>query len=271
MSELFGRMLDRAAGRAQTVRPALVPRVLPGPAISELALETEAPARGAAAPASVHALEAVALPPRSAELHRPASTMTPPAGSVAPQQTAHSLPAPRTENTHDSVIHETIELDASPVSTPATGHPARLDDKAFTPTPILVEAFEVTPVAVPFVAPPFAAPPAPRVVASTRSELVDPMARVRDAEPEPEPPSRRTHAPAPKIDLREALAAVGRAIARPPSPAPAPSSTDQDVHISIGHIEVRAPSPTPAPAPPVRRTPSITLVDYLRRRPGDGR
>jgi hypothetical protein len=81
----------------------------------------------------------------------------------------------------------------------------------------------------------------------------------------------------PKLDLRQALDAVGRALAEPPRPRPAPvqaavEAERDEVHVTIGHIDVRAATPAPAaPAQPSRRGPSITLADYLRRRPGSPR
>lgn len=74
---------------------------------------------------------------------------------------------------------------------------------------------------------------------------------------------------APRFELREAIAAVGRALAQPPrQPTPPPPS--EEVHITIGHIDVRAAAPPP-PAAPARRQPSISLAEYLRRPIGSPR
>jgi hypothetical protein len=68
---------------------------------------------------------------------------------------------------------------------------------------------------------------------------------------------------APRFELREAIAAVGRALSQPPRPQTSPPRSDE-VHITIGHIDVRAAAPPP-PAAPARREPSISLAEYLRR------
>jgi hypothetical protein len=272
MSELFGRMLDRAAGRAPTVQAAIAPRVLPGPAITELAVEADAPThhpaprpsadRQPAQAATRLASDSAVIAPREPTTRSSAST---PAVVPTPSGSDVSL-APqiqRIEDVREVVVHEVVELAATPI---AATDVARSVGRAGELAPTILEASEpvgTTPQAVPTMH------RVSSVLASMPSEVEEVSASRPDVEAEPR--MSRRGPPAAKIDLRDALAAVGRALARPPVQAMPAVSADQDVHISIGHIEVRAPAAAPAPSAPPRRAPSITLADYLRRRPGDGR
>lgn len=116
-------------------------------------------------------------------------------------------------------------------------------------------------------------PDAPSAEAA-RTAPTEPTEVVARREPTRE---RASRAPAalPRMDLQQALGSVARALSQPPRPRAAAADVvthgGEEVQITIGHIDVRANPPAAPASPPARRGPSITLADYLRRRPGSAR
>jgi hypothetical protein len=245
------------------------PRVSPpGPSA---ALETQRPhaASPAAAPSVAALNRAVPTRVEAAAAERvapqPASPWTPPASPPAPasahpagslppaiRATEVVVPAPAAAAPEDR--DRTRDRVAPPASAGPTTEPERVETQRSHAPPGDVRALEVIQPRAP------ARAPRPQ-----QGDASDPVAS-EDAPPTARPRASRSIAAAPRVDLREALAAVGRALAQPP---PQPPESSDEIHVTIGHVDVRA--APPAAAPPARPQPSITLAEYMRRPPGSPR
>ncbi len=288
MSSLFTRMIDRAAGRSPAVRTA-TPHV--APAFTSAADSITPPVTSELVPAAAPVVPApaaprLAPPPATASEHTPAHVAPPDVREpavVSPLATQVVVNEPATSRISERLaapLVPIVESPREPVLKPPVA-PVEPAPRAATPSAaITAEASE--PPLVPLAS---ETPLAAKLVAPTPEALVG-EAEPRDtvaSEPEritpPRPRVMRATPALPKLDLRQALDAVSRALAEPPRPRPAPARAEsasegdhEDVHITIGHIDVRASTPAPAgPAQPARRAPSITLAEYLRRTPGSPR
>jgi hypothetical protein len=292
MSSLFTRMVDRAAGRSPAVRtatpqlaaaftPAAASITPPGPVTSELAPATDpvvaAPAapRLAPAPAAVSEHAPARVGPANAGEPTPVLAtqvvVNEPAASRAPARDASSAPVvPIVESTRERALMPAV-APVERVLAPRAGTASTAITEAPSEPP-LVSVLDETPLAAKLVAPTpeaLVGDATPREAVAAEAERITPR----------RPRVMRATPALPKLDLRQALDAVGRALAEPPRPRPAPARAEiasdadhEDVHITIGHIDVRATTPAPVgPAQPARRAPSITLAEYLRRSPGSPR
>ncbi len=291
-------MVDRAAGRSPAVRTA-TPHLAPAFTSAADSLSPHARVNSELTPAPVPVVAApaapsLAPPAAAAREHAPAAREHTPAARVTARDLGEPARGPLLGTHVEDERIPSLVAARDPVRTPevslvaAPREPAPVAPPVAEPRPRvtapsaaitaaaseppLVSLVDETPLATKLVAPTSEAlvgGAAPREAVAAEAERITP----------PRPRVMRATPALPKLDLRQALDAVGRALAEPPRPRPAPARAEsasegdhEDVHITIGHIDVRATTLAPVgPTQPARRAPSITLAEYLRRTPGSPR
>ncbi len=270
MSDVFGRMIARATGHAPLVRAAAPPRFAIGPTREPMAVAPLQAEPGSAT--ELTAAPAIVAPARTEHRAPPSSAVTPAepraigmahAPPVAPERAAVETPlVPVAPSITAPAVREVTRIERVAVSS---------EDRE-APAITVLEALVANPQHAPDG--PHPVPPRPRTpelreIANVR-EVPD-----RESTSTVATPARRSPTPAaalPRVELREALAVVGRALSAPAQPAPRtqaqPQVAREDIHITIGQIDVHAATP-PAPAARApRREPSVSLDQWLRRPPG---
>jgi hypothetical protein len=235
------------------------PRV--SPAGPSGALESTRPYAGASLPAASAAALDRAVSTRVEAAAAESTAVQPALPRTPPMSPPTSGPSAQPAGSRASVITAT-EVIVSALTPPAPEDRDRVAPRASAGPTTEAERVETGDVRALEVTQPRAPARAPQPLDGDAS---DPVAS-EDAPPAARPRSSRSTAGMPRVDLREALAAVGRALAQPPTQRP---ESSDEIHVTIGHVDVRAAAP--AAAPPARRQPSITLAEYMRRSPGSQR